>query len=207
MISTPATVPPSVAVPDTASTSDAPAPVPPTSSSSVPEVCTRLPAIDKVPAVPAEPGTMLPSLVSVPVPPPTLMLPLPASVPPAGLTKPSGNPSVAPADAARVPAWVMLPPRVKLPCWTDTVPVLLKLSMPSTCVSRPVLFRVPALLTVVVPPALAKTLEMLLLRLTTPPSALVNDALAPVSAKLKKIASSPPTLSVPVLSQAFCKAT
>ena len=80
-------VPPKVTLPETASRSDWPGAVPPTSMARMPSVRLTLPMMLRMPVVPSPPGLMVPALVKL-LPAPTSMVPDPVSVPPEALVNP-----------------------------------------------------------------------------------------------------------------------
>ena len=180
-------------LPLTASRSDAPAPVPPRSTATLPVApCTRLPLTVKVPTVPAVAGRRVPSLTRVPVPAPTTMVPSPDSVPPAALTKPSGSSSVVPVADFMVPLWLSAFTMPSVPACTSTVPALLKTPLDIACVPAEILFSVPALLKAPTPLMGVASVPT---RLMVPVAALVR---LPATTLIR---SSPPSASVPALNQ------
>ena len=116
-------VPPKVTLPETASRSDWPAAVPPTSMARVPSVRLTLPMMFRVPAAPLPPGLMVPRLVRT-LPAPTSTLPVPEIVP--ALVKPPERAKVELLARLRVPAWLKEPSRSSVPLWTFTKPALLR---------------------------------------------------------------------------------
>ena len=144
-------VPPMVTFPLTTSLSDCDSPFPPRSTARVPvDPRSRLPVMDKVPAVPFPPGEMVPLLINVAEP--TSMVPVPARVP--SFVKPLVSLKVVPVARVTVPDWVSPPVAANNPALTVTVPVLpMFRGTPMLLVPVPELFStVPALVRITVPP-------------------------------------------------------
>src|SRR3990172_5232318 len=194
-------MPPRVAEPLTASTSNCPAVLPASSTATDPPApCVRFPLIDSVPTDPAPPGWIVPSFVSV-FPAPTSIVPAPRSVP--VLVNPADFRKVAPEAISMVPVCVNPLLAESVPELTFTVPVLLNATSIVCVAALPAfLFSVPALLKLLLVEVVLKLIGKVLepLYCTTPPARLLNTvAVTPAPPKFSALV--PPIVTVPALSQ------